>query len=124
MTNKKSILIIGAGPNNIQHGDEVDSATYQLATYLRRAGVITILADNNPFSYSLNDSSVIDHSSIGPLTVNHLIELIEKYQPRAILPTLGNRQAFLPVLEYRKQPCVKLITQCYLSELSVKWVRR
>ena len=95
MTNKKSILIIGAGPNNIQHGDEVDSATYQLATYLRRAGVITILADNNPFSYSLNDSSVIDHSSIGPLTVNHLIELIEKYQPRAILPTLGNRQAFL-----------------------------
>ena len=95
MTNKKSILIIGAGPNNIQHGDEVDSATYQLATYLHRAGVTTILADNNPFSYSLNDSSVIDHSSIGPLTVNHLIELIEKYQPRAILPTLGNRQAFL-----------------------------
>ncbi|WP_347981329.1 ATP-grasp domain-containing protein [Limosilactobacillus portuensis] len=95
MTNKKSILIIGAGPNNIQHGDEVDSATYQLATYLRRAGVTTILADNNPFSYSLNDSSVIDHSLIGPLTVNHLIELIEKYQPRAILPTLGNRQAFL-----------------------------
>ncbi len=95
MTNKKSILIIGAGPNNIQHGDEVDSATYQVATYLRRAGVTTILADNNPFSYSLNDSSVIDHSSIGPLTVNHLIELIEKYKPRAILPTLGNRQAFL-----------------------------
>jgi carbamoyl-phosphate synthase large subunit len=95
VTNKKSILIIGAGPNNIQHGDEVDSATYQVATYLRRAGVTTILADNNPFSYSLNDSSVIDHSSIGPLTVNHLIELIEKYQPRAILPTLGNRQAFL-----------------------------
>lgn len=95
MTNKKSILIIGAGPNNIQHGDEVDSATYQVATYLRRADVTTILADNNPFSYSLNDSSVIDHSSIGPLTVNHLIELIEKYQPRAILPTLGNRQAFL-----------------------------
>ena len=95
MTNKKSILIIGAGPNNIQHGDEVDSATYQVATYLRRAGVTAILADNNPFSYSLNDSSVIDHSSIGPLTVNHLIELIEKYQPRAILPTLGNRQAFL-----------------------------
>lgn len=95
MTNKKSILIIGAGPNNIQHGDEVDSATYQVATYLRQAGVTTILADNNPFSYSLNDSSVIDHSSIGPLTVNHLIELIEKYQPRAILPTLGNRQAFL-----------------------------
>ncbi len=95
MTNKKSILIIGAGPNNIQHGDEVDSATYQVATYLRRAGVTTILADNNPFSYSLNDSSVFDHSSIGPLTVNHLIELIEKYQPRAILPTLGNRQAFL-----------------------------
>lgn len=95
MTNKKSILIIGAGPNNIQHGDEVDSATYQVATYLRRAGVTTILADDNPFSYSLNDSSVIDHSSIGPLTVNHLIELIEKYQPRAILPTLGNRQAFL-----------------------------
>ena len=43
-----SILIIGAGPNNIQHGDEVDSATYQVATYLHREGVTTILADNNP----------------------------------------------------------------------------
>jgi carbamoyl-phosphate synthase large subunit len=91
----KSILIIGAGPNNIQHGDEVDSATYQLATYLHRVGITTILVDNNPFSYSLNDSSIIDHSSIGPLTVDHLTDLIEKYHPQAILPTLGNRQAFL-----------------------------
>ncbi|MBB1063322.1 ATP-binding protein [Limosilactobacillus fastidiosus] len=95
MKKQQSILIIGAGPNNIQHGDEVDSATYQVATYLHRAGVTTILADNNPFSYSLNDSSVIDYSSIGPLTVEHLITLIDKYHPQAILPTLGNRQAFL-----------------------------
>ena len=120
MTNKKSILIIGAGPNNIQHGDEVDSATYQVATYLRRAGVTTILADNNPFSYSLNDSSVIDHSSIGPLTVNHLIELIEKYQPRAILPTLGNRQAFLLTQELLE----KGILRKKEIELLVKWVHR
>lgn len=94
MEKPKSVLIIGAGSNNIQHGGEVDSATYQVATYLHRDGLETILADNNPFSYSLKDSSVIDYSSIGPLTVDHLLELIKKYQPEAILPTLGSRHAF------------------------------
>lgn len=94
MEKPKSVLIIGAGSNNIQHGGEVDSATYQVATDLHENGIKTILADNNPFSYSLNDTSVIDYSSIGPLTVDHLLALIEKYHPEAILPTLGSRQAF------------------------------
>ena len=94
-TKQQTVLMIGAGPNDIQHGDEVDSATYTVARQLHRAGYRTILLDNNPFSFSLANQSVVDHSCIGPLTVEHLLEIIDQYHPTAILPTLGNRQAFL-----------------------------
>lgn len=92
---QQTILMIGAGPNDIQHGDEVDSATFSVAHQLHLAGYRTILIDNNPFSFSLGNRPVIDHCCIGPLTVEHLVEIIDKYHPTAILPTLGNRQAFL-----------------------------
>lgn len=94
-TKQQTVLMIGAGPNDIQHGNEVDSATYTVARQLHRAGYRTILLDNNPFSFSLANQSVVDHSCIGPLTVEHLLEIIDQYHPTAILPTLGNRQAFL-----------------------------
>lgn len=90
----KSVLIIGAGANDIQHGDELDSAIYQVTTCLKQMGIQTILADDNPFSVSIENRSAVDHAWIGSLNVNNLIKLIHQYRPQAILPTLGNRRAF------------------------------
>lgn len=90
----KSVLIIGPGANDVQHGDELDAATYQMALTFKRLGIRTILADDNPFSFSLDNRSVIDHACIGPLNVETLVDLIKHYHPHAILPTLGNRRAF------------------------------
>ncbi|HJA27896.1 MAG TPA: ATP-grasp domain-containing protein [Candidatus Limosilactobacillus intestinigallinarum] len=90
----KSVLVIGAGANDVQHGDELDAATFQITTAFKKLGIKTILADDNPFSVSLENRSAVDHACIGPLNVEHLVQLIERYHPHAILPTVGNQHAF------------------------------
>lgn len=89
-----SVLVIGAGANDVQHGDELDAATYQITTTFKHLGVTTILADDNPFSVSLENRAAVDHACIGPLNVENLVTLINRYHPQAILPTLGNQRAF------------------------------
>lgn len=87
----KSVLIIGAGANDVQHGDELDSAIYQVSRVFKQMKIKTILADDNPFSVSLEN---VDHGCIVPLKVESLVDIINKFHPDAILPTLGNRRAF------------------------------
>ena len=91
MEKLKSVLIIGAGANDVQHGDELDSAIYQVSRVFKQMKIKTILADDNPFSVSLEN---VDHGCIVPLKVESLVEIINKFHPDAILPTLGNRRAF------------------------------
>lgn len=94
MTEIKSVLIIGAGANDVQHGDELDSAIYQVARIFKQLKIKTILADDNPFSVSLENSAAIDYGCVVSLKVDSLVKIINKYHPDAILPTLGNRRAF------------------------------
>ncbi|MFR0493635.1 ATP-grasp domain-containing protein [Limosilactobacillus reuteri] len=91
MEKLKSVLIIGAGANDVQHGDELDSAIYQVSRVFKQMKIKTILADDNPFSVSLEK---VDHGCIVPLKVESLVDIINKFHPDAILPTLGNRRAF------------------------------
>ena len=91
MEKLKSVLIIGAGANDVQHGDELDSAIYQVSRVFKQMKIKTILADDNPFSVSLEN---VDHGCIVPLKVESLMDIINKFHPDAILPTLGNRRAF------------------------------
>ena len=91
MEKLKSVLIIGAGANDVQHGDELDSAIYQVSRVFKQMKIKTILADDNPFSVSLEN---VDHGCIVPLKVESLVDIINKSHPDAILPTLGNRRAF------------------------------
>ena len=91
MEKLKSVLIIGAGANDVQHGDELDSAIYQVSRVFKQMKIKTILADDNPFSVSLEN---VDHGCVVPLKVESLMDIINKFHPDAILPTLGNRRAF------------------------------
>ncbi|WPU45461.1 ATP-grasp domain-containing protein [Limosilactobacillus reuteri] len=91
MEKLKSVLIIGAGANDVQHGDELDSAIYRVSRVFKQMRIKTILADDNPFSVSLEN---VDHGCIVPLRVESLVDIINKFHPDAILPTLGNRRAF------------------------------
>ncbi len=91
MEKLKSVLIIGAGANDVQHGDELDSAIYQVSRVFKQMMIKPILAAETPFSVSLAN---VDHGCIVPLKVESLVDIINKFHPDAILPTLGNRRAF------------------------------
>lgn len=94
MTTTPRVLIIGAGSDDLQHGGELDYATLEVATTLRKNGYETILIDDNPFSTSLDTPSAIMHRHILPLTTQNIIDLIHQYHPQLIVPTLGGRNAF------------------------------
>ena len=50
LTNKLTALIIGAGSDNLQQGGELDYATLEVASTMKRSGFMTVLVDDNPFS--------------------------------------------------------------------------
>ena len=50
----KKVLLIGAGADSIEHGDELDAAAFQVASVLKEQGWETILIDDNPFSFTLD----------------------------------------------------------------------
>ena len=90
----KKVLLIGAGADSIEHGDELDAAAFQVASVLKEQGWETILIDDNPFSFTLDCPDAIDHACIKSLTVENVVATIKQYHPDAILPTLGGRRAF------------------------------
>ena len=104
MEKLKSVLIIGAGANDVQHGDELDSAIYQVSRIFKQMKIKTILADDNPFSVSLEN---VDHGCIVPLKVESLMDIINKFHPNAILPTLGNRRAFELIQELLEKGIIR-----------------
>ena len=104
MEKLKSVLIIGAGANDVQHGDELDSAIYQVSRVFKQMKIKTILADDNPFSVSLE---IVDHGCIVPLKVESLMDIINKFHPDAILPTLGNRRAFELIQELLEKGIIR-----------------
>lgn len=90
----KRVLLIGAGSDSIEHGDELDAATFQVANVCKERGWETILLDDNPFSFALDCPDAIDYACIKPLNVANVVTAIRQYHPEAIIPTLGGRRVF------------------------------
>lgn len=93
------VLIVGTESDTLQHGDELDTLTLEIAASMKKKGFSTILISSNPFSFSLDAQMAIDHAEIVPVTSTNVEELIEKYHPQYIVPTLGGRHAFEVVQE-------------------------
>lgn len=89
----KKVLIIGSGANEISHETELDSATFEVAVALKQLNVEVILIENNPFSFALENKRSIDHACILPVTIENVLNVIDEYQPDAILPNLGGLQS-------------------------------
>ena len=86
----RRVLIIGSGPILIGQAAEFDYAGVQACLALRGEGVETILVNSNPATV-MTDPDVGGTVVIGPLTVEHLEEVIAAHRPDALLPTLGGQ---------------------------------
>lgn len=86
-------LILGAGADNRHHGGELDGATLAVAQVLHAQGIKTILLNDNPFALSLDSDAGIDYPELAPVTLASVQELVAKYQPDLLIPTLGSQGA-------------------------------
>ncbi|OEK03124.1 carbamoyl phosphate synthase large subunit [Roseivirga sp. 4D4] len=88
----KSILIIGSGPIIIGQACEFDYSGSQAARSLREEGIEVTLINSNPATI-MTDPVMADNIYLKPLTKKSIVEILEKHQIDAVLPTMGGQTA-------------------------------
>ncbi|WP_207433895.1 carbamoyl-phosphate synthase large subunit [Sabulibacter ruber] len=88
----KSVLIIGSGPIVIGQACEFDYSGSQAARSLREEGIEVTLINSNPATI-MTDSITADNVYLKPLEKKSIIEILEKHQIDAVLPTMGGQTA-------------------------------
>jgi carbamoyl-phosphate synthase large subunit len=101
-TSIKSVLIIGSGPIIIGQACEFDYSGTQASRSLREEGIEVILINSNPATI-MTDPVTADHIYLLPLTVESIIQILEKHQIDAVLPTMGGQTALNLAMEADKQ---------------------
>ena len=101
-TSIKSVLIIGSGPIVIGQACEFDYSGTQASRSLREEGIEVILINSNPATI-MTDPVTADHIYLLPLTVESMIQILEKHNIDAVLPTMGGQTALNLAIEAHKQ---------------------
>ena len=89
-TGRKSVVILGSGPNRIGQGVEFDYCCVRAAMALRDAGYETIMVNSNPETVS-TDYDTSDKLYFEPLTLEHVLEIVEREQPVGVIVQLGGQ---------------------------------
>ena len=110
-TDKKKIIVLGAGPIRIGQGVEFDYSTVHAAETIRRAGYEAIIINNNPETVS-TDYTTADKLYFEPLTTEDVMAIIDFEQPEGVVATLGGQTA-INLAEPLRDRGVRLIgTDC------------
>ncbi len=89
-TDKRKILILGSGPNRIGQGIEFDYCCCQAVFALRELGYETIMVNCNPETVS-TDYDTADRLYFEPLTLEHVLNVVEREQPDGVIVQLGGQ---------------------------------
>ena len=89
-TGKKSVIILGSGPNRIGQGVEFDYCCVRAVMALREQGYETIMINSNPETVS-TDYDTSDKLYFEPLTLEHVLEIVEREQPIGVIVQLGGQ---------------------------------
>ncbi|MBQ9911536.1 MAG: carbamoyl-phosphate synthase large subunit [Firmicutes bacterium] len=92
LSNKKKIIVLGAGPIRIGQGVEFDYSTVHAVQTIRRAGYEAIIINNNPETVS-TDYTTSDKLYFDPLTPEDVMSIINYEQPDGVIVTLGGQTA-------------------------------
>ena len=92
LTNKKKIVVLGAGPIRIGQGVEFDYSTVHAVTTIRNSGYEAIIINNNPETVS-TDYTTADKLYFEPLTPEDVMNIIEFEQPEGVIASLGGQTA-------------------------------
>ena len=92
LTNKKKIVVLGAGPIRIGQGVEFDYSTVHAVTTIKNAGYEAIIINNNPETVS-TDYTTADKLYFEPLTPEDVMDIIEFEKPEGVIASLGGQTA-------------------------------
>ncbi len=92
VSDRKKILVLGAGPIRIGQGVEFDYSTVHAIWAIREAGYEAIIINNNPETVS-TDYTISDKLYFEPLTVEDVMNVIKLEKPDGVIVTLGGQTA-------------------------------
>lgn len=92
VSDKKKVLVIGSGPIRIGQGIEFDYCSVHSILALKKAGIETIIANNNPETVS-TDFDTADKLYFEPLTEEDVLNIIEKEKPDGVILQFGGQTA-------------------------------
>ncbi|HJQ21204.1 MAG TPA: carbamoyl-phosphate synthase large subunit [Gemmatimonadaceae bacterium] len=87
---RKSVVILGSGPNRIGQGVEFDYCCVRAVMALREAGYETIMVNSNPETVS-TDYDTSDKLYFEPLTLEDVLEIVQREQPVGVVVQLGGQ---------------------------------
>ena len=88
--NRPKVVILGSGPNRIGQGIEFDYCCVHAAFALRELGIETVMVNCNPETVS-TDYDTSDRLYFEPLTLEHVMEILEKERPQGVIVQLGGQ---------------------------------
>lgn len=92
LTNKKKIVVLGAGPIRIGQGVEFDYSTVHAVQTIKRAGYESIIINNNPETVS-TDYTTADKLYFEPITPEDVMAIIDYEKPEGVIASLGGQTA-------------------------------
>ncbi|MBQ2510298.1 MAG: carbamoyl-phosphate synthase large subunit, partial [Erysipelotrichaceae bacterium] len=115
LTDKKKVIVLGAGPIRIGQGVEFDYSSVHAVQTIKRCGYEAIIINNNPETVS-TDYTTADKLYFEPLTVEDVMEIIHFENPEGVICSLGGQTA-INLAEPLMERGVKLIgTDCAAIE--------
>ena len=91
-TDKKKIVVLGAGPIRIGQGVEFDYSTVHSVLTIRKSGYEAIIINNNPETVS-TDYTTADKLYFEPLTPEDVMSIIDFENPEGVIASLGGQTA-------------------------------
>ena len=92
LTDKRKIIVLGAGPIRIGQGVEFDYSTVHAVQTIKRAGYEAIIINNNPETVS-TDYTTADKLYFEPLTPEDVMAIIDFEAPEGVIASLGGQTA-------------------------------
>ena len=92
LTDRKKVLVLGAGPIRIGQGVEFDYSTVHAVNTIRNCGYEAIIINNNPETVS-TDYTTADKLYFEPLTVEDVMNVIDFEKPDGVIASLGGQTA-------------------------------
>ena len=115
LTDRKKIVVLGAGPIRIGQGVEFDYSTVHAVTTIKNSGYEAIIINNNPETVS-TDYTCSDKLYFEPLTPEDVMNIIDFENPEGVVASLGGQTA-INLAEPLMKRNVKIIgTDCEAIE--------